>query len=1072
PVPRRHLPVAISQLGAIRRFADSTTSPAAASATLTEDAAPPPSDPPTEGNDKPKASPKKTKPKTKPKSTRSAKKKNATDPSSSTDSAGIEIQQDLVVDALKKVMKDGPLKKGAGAKGSKKTPNKKSKPASAAPARKRKAAKPTAATAGDEAGDEQGEKPKKGAKKKKPAPKVNLENIEEVSPNELKLVPLELPQPPVPTLAYGLDRVLFSPGVSYLQDPRSKVFNHDPYVSQIMPTHEFDFGALKEYITSSRDKTLIAAAAEKKKKYSGSTSSMTATLAHFHFLLSAWRPINTAMLSRQFDPEQSSEEFNRISRSPAAIFLHYKDGTYAIDADKEYDSGNILSMLGKSMEKLLTMPKEEFEKYRKSKSDQLTDEEKNGPESYHYTTLGDFMMRSQLDAFDPRLPGTGMFDLKTRAVVTIRMDPEGYEKGQGYEIRGRFGTWESYEREYFDMIRSAFLKYSLQVRMGRMDGIFVAFHNTERIFGFQYIPLQEMDVSLHGAQDTSIGDNEFKLSIHLLNQVLNKVTEKYPGQTLRLHFETVKDKTTPYMCVFARPVTQERINEIQKTATDRIAKFERVLRGLDKEPEVPVEVDEEDEGLVDDTRPEEEEEEAETAAELAEEDEDTREDVWDDVMLKVEHSLENEEHGATSIRESIHDALEQSGLLKNATAEEAEHYVQALFEVLTSEGNQAATDSELAEEAEEAESDVVEEPEVAAEPEVADETAPTKKSETESTESSTAVESSEAESSEADDASTEVESIEEATEITSSADSSPEKLNLKDLILRLASRLQEESSESPSTVEEGEITAEEDEDAAKLAQFENIMSELLVKTRQLRSIDEVEPTEEEDIETAKPPSALAEPSEEIAELASLSEEEIPKVDTEFTEPIYGLILTTKNKIDGKYVDRPKLSVTKKKWTVEYSIEEMSDERAQKLYRQCHTRRRKFLAGSEDRAKEWYKMFGGKLAAKTDSGRKFRQQEEMQAKDKPVHVYGHDRPFTYESVFGKIAEGDVSPYQTWFPTAKDVQEWKKSNDKMAWYERVKEAHLKNGGSEEDFLRVEPLEAEPFKQQKNGGKKKRE
>ncbi|KAK4177496.1 mitochondrial protein Pet127-domain-containing protein [Triangularia setosa] len=1049
PAPRRRLPTAISQLGTIRRYTDSTTPPPPPPATTTEDATSPPSDPPAEGNEKPGTSPKKSKPKNKPKGPKSAKKKNATDPSRSTDAAGIETQQDLVRDAVKKVLKEGVLKKDKSVKGNIKSPSKKSKPAPAAPAKKTKIMKPTAAAADDEAGENQEDKPKKKAKKKKATAKPDL-NITEIDPKSLRLTPIEMPQPPVPTLAYGLDRVLFNPGVSYLQDPRSKVYNHDPYVSQIMPTHEFDFGALKEYITSSRDKTLIGAAAKRQKKYSGSTSSMTATLAHFHFLLSAWRPINTAMLSQQFDPGQSSEDFNRISRSPAAIFLHHKDGTYAIDADKEYDSGNILAMLGKSMEKLLTMPKEEFEKYRKSKSDQLTDEEKNGPESYHYTTLGDFMMRSQLDAYDPRLPGTGMFDLKTRAVVTIRMDPEGYEKGQGYEIRGRFGTWESYEREYFDMIRSAFLKYSLQVRMGRMDGIFVAFHNTERIFGFQYIPLQEMDVSLHGASDTSIGDNEFKLSVHLLNEVLNKVTDKFPGQTLRIHFETVKDPNTPYMCVFARPVTQERINEIQKTATERIQKFERVLRGLDKEVGTQVEANGEDGGLVEDTRPEEDEEEAETAAELAEEDEDTREDVWDDVMLKVEHSLENEEHGATSIRESIHDALEQSGLLKNATEEEAEHYVQALFEVLTSEANQAATDSELAEEVEEADSDVAEESEAK------DKTALVTQSETDSTET-TAVESSEVE-----DASTEVESVEEDQEIT--PESSPEKLNLKDLILRLASRLQEESSEAPSPTEEGEVTAEEDDDAVKLAQFENIMSELLVKTRNFRSIEEAELTEEDHVETAKP--STDESTEELVEeLAALSEEEIPKIDTEFAEPIYGLILTTKNKIDGKYVERPLYSVKKKKWTVEYTIEEMSEDRAMKLYRQCHNRRRKFLAGNDDRAKEWYKMFGGKLPAKTDSGRKFRAREEQAAKEKPVHIYGHDTPYTYESVFPNIAEGKMSPYQAWFPDPKELQEWRKSNDKMAWFEKYKETYLKNEGGEADITPFEHIEWHKDKGKKN-------
>src|SRR5204863_3313095 len=141
----------------------------------------------------------------------------------------------------------------------------------------------------------------------------------------------------------------------------------------------------------------------------------------------------------------------------------------------EFDNANILSMLGKSMEKLLTLPTHEFERYRKSGPGRISEEERNAPESFHYCTFGDFLLRSQLDAHDARLPGTGMFDLKTRAVVTVRMEHAAdYRHGVGYEIRSRFGDWESFEREYFDMIRSAFLKYSLQVRMGRMDGIFVA----------------------------------------------------------------------------------------------------------------------------------------------------------------------------------------------------------------------------------------------------------------------------------------------------------------------------------------------------------------------------------------------------------------------------------------------------------------------------------------------------------------------------------------------------------------------------------------------------------------------
>ena len=296
-----------------------------------------------------------------------------------------------------------------------------------------------------------------------------------------------------------------------------------------MPVTEFNFAALKAYVTSSGDETLKQIAQKHSKRYFGSTSSMTSILAHFHFLLSQWREIGTKMLSNEF-PQSASKNFTIIQRAPIAIFLRWQDGAYAIDADKQYANANVLMMLGKSMEKLLTLEKEGFEKYRKSSGEEIPKEVRNAPESYHYSTMGDFLMRSQLDAHDARLPGTGMFDLKTRAVVSVRMDAQKVERGRGYQIKTRQGEWESYEREYYDMIRSAMLKYSLQVRMGRMDGIFVAYHNTQRIFGFQYISLAEMDAALHGQWETTLGDQQFRLSLDLLNKVLDRATKKYPEQ--------------------------------------------------------------------------------------------------------------------------------------------------------------------------------------------------------------------------------------------------------------------------------------------------------------------------------------------------------------------------------------------------------------------------------------------------------------------------------------------------------------------------------------------------------------
>lgn len=330
-----------------------------------------------------------------------------------------------------------------------------------------------------------------------------------------------------------------------------------------MPVTEFDFDTLKPYVTSSQDVTACEMTKKNEKKYYGSSSSMTSVLAHFHYLLSAWRPVDTSKISRGFEDKQQT--FTRLLRAPTAMFLRYKEkeDVYAIDADKEYDYANILMNLGKSMEKQLTLPKDQFERYRRSDANKITaEEEASIPESYHYSTSGKFLLRSQLDAYDPRLPGTGMFDLKTRAVVSIRMEATEHTRGMGYEIRRRFGKWESYEREYFDMIRAAFLKYSLQVRVGRMDGIFVAYHNIERIFGFQYIPLDEMDQALHGTSNTSLGDREFELSLGLWEKILDKATQKFPKKSLRFHFET-REGATPYMYIVAEPVTEEQIDAIQ-----------------------------------------------------------------------------------------------------------------------------------------------------------------------------------------------------------------------------------------------------------------------------------------------------------------------------------------------------------------------------------------------------------------------------------------------------------------------------------------------------------------------------
>ncbi|CAI6333409.1 unnamed protein product [Periconia digitata] len=399
--------------------------------------------------------------------------------------------------------------------------------------------------------------------------------IRYINPQDLEFKPVDVEIPPVPMLAYGLDRVLFNPGVYRLQDPRSRVYNFDPYLEKIMNVNEFDFDALEEYKTSSQDPDLLAITKRLGTKFTGSTSSMSGILQHFHYLLSNTRSLNHDMLSRTFP--SPSARFSKISLGPNAAFLRWKDGVYAIDADKSYDTPNIMSWLGHSLEKLLTTEKDDFERYRRSNPEKAPPE--MGGRCFHYSTQGNFLMRSQLDAVDPRLPGTGIFDLKTRAVVSIRMDHQNHEKGTGYQLRYDRGEWESYEREFYDMTRATMLKYSLQVRMGRMDGIFVAYHNIERMFGFQYLSLSDMDLVLHGQNDTCLGDQEFKLSINLLDEVMQKATERFPKQTLRFHFYN-KGGRSQFMYIFAEPMSDEQADEIQASNKALSQKFEREVIGV------------------------------------------------------------------------------------------------------------------------------------------------------------------------------------------------------------------------------------------------------------------------------------------------------------------------------------------------------------------------------------------------------------------------------------------------------------------------------------------------------------
>ena len=86
------------------------------------------------------------------------------------------------------------------------------------------------------------------------------------------------------------------------------------------------------------------------------------------------------------------------------------------------------------------------------------------------------------------------------------------------------------------MTRAAFLEYSFQARIGGMDGVMVAYHNTARIFGFQYVPLQEMDARLYG--NGNAGQIIFERCLKLLDIINTEITRHFPEQ-VRIFFPSI-----------------------------------------------------------------------------------------------------------------------------------------------------------------------------------------------------------------------------------------------------------------------------------------------------------------------------------------------------------------------------------------------------------------------------------------------------------------------------------------------------------------------------------------------------
>lgn len=377
-----------------------------------------------------------------------------------------------------------------------------------------------------------------------PEHQIDYSSWPELPNSTLHLREIHTPQNPsiVPELAHGLEVALRGDGLYPLEAPwvcdrrhfkkrKAKadmpVYYHDS-LRKIVQPENIAWGNIPAYVPAARDSKLHDITSKTPgAMYSSSTSSISPAIAAMYHLLSNFRDTNLlGGLSARIADLPSN--FSKFHRRPVAFVISQNESnppSYSVNAHSGMSFGPpILRELGHSMERMLTMSPMDFEnKYvvAEGTKDGAFSSYKSEEQFFHYSQISKFVLRAQIDC---RNGNTGeVFDVKTRAVAPIRYDLGNYEAHSSHRLRFLTGRSDSYEREFYDMVRTVFLKYALQLRIGRMSGALVAYHNTKEVLGLEYISLKEIQSYIFGSEEWA--DVAFGTAIRLLEEIIEKVTE-------------------------------------------------------------------------------------------------------------------------------------------------------------------------------------------------------------------------------------------------------------------------------------------------------------------------------------------------------------------------------------------------------------------------------------------------------------------------------------------------------------------------------------------------------------------
>lgn len=304
------------------------------------------------------------------------------------------------------------------------------------------------------------------------------------------------------------------------------------YFRSSPPINDEIFSRIQSYKKPSSDPMLYEKTKKSGAKFLTGSSSLTDALIQIYYAVSNFKSPDVTGLGYNYD--YLNMNYMSAYRKPTTFFLKKLPGDiYAIDGDNGPIQNPELKILlngGLIMESKFTLPPDLFTRVC-DLSVPLSESDRNQvletSKAYKFRKVGNILIRSQIDSGSKDEAGNSfVFEIKTRACAPIRYDLENYQDYLDYKIDRRNGLYSSYEREYFDLIRSILLKYFFQIKLGRMDGAFMAYHNTNEIFGYEYLKLTEIEKRLFGSPE--ISEQFLKICIAMFQDIIDEVIEKFP----------------------------------------------------------------------------------------------------------------------------------------------------------------------------------------------------------------------------------------------------------------------------------------------------------------------------------------------------------------------------------------------------------------------------------------------------------------------------------------------------------------------------------------------------------------